>query len=516
MAATLVFASCSDTHETPEGPVDSKAPAYLSISIQTQKSTRGSSDDDGLNESDLKSIYLLTFDANGDLVGVPGGNYYTKLDGAAAVAAPAAVKVSAASAKLLVVVNPGTKLQNVLTGVGSTSSFSSINVAIKSAAVGEITDDLSNITKGFAMINSGDDTGKDKNDVISDPLIDLTNMIKKTSAYPTEDEAKTAAEGARVPVKLERLASKLEFKVKQPKPTTPPGASFTFGNWTVDAVNTTFFPYAEKTILGVVHSGSWYKKNFYTKDPNFSGTVGDGISYATINKTGDYSPQLVAPYTWLAADAKTYAIENTMAAAEQKYGNATRIVIKGTYYPDETWSGDWFNFAGTNYPSLKSLQDAYAIAGATNLQAACDKMFDKIKAFATANSITLVGTDFAGLITDDLKDITNGGEVLKGDKSDNDIIRWYKDGLSYYYYEIRHDNETTKEMDFGKYGIVRNNWYSITLGSVKGAGTPWYPSIDEPGPGDPDPEDPIDESAGYLGITIDIAPWIVWSKEIGV
>ena len=114
----------------------------------------------------------------------------------------------------------------------------------------------------------------------------------------------------------------------------------------------------------------------------------------------------------------------------------------------------------------------------------------------------------------DLAQIKNGGEVLKDGK--NPIIRWYQGGLCYYYYEIRHDNDTDEHMAFGKYGVVRNNWYKLTLGSVKGAGTPWFPDVDKPGPGDPDPGDPIDTSTGYLGITVDVAQWIVWENEIDI
>ena len=71
-------------------------------------------------------------------------------------------------------------------------------------------------------------------------------------------------------------------------------------------------------------------------------------------------------------------------------------------------------------------------------------------------------------------------------------------------------------MALGKYGVVRNNWYKLTLGLVKGPGTPWFPDIDNPGPGDPDPDDPIDTSTGYLGITVEVAPWIIWENEIDI
>ena len=51
---------------------------------------------------------------------------------------------------------------------------------------------------------------------------------------------------------------------------------------------------------------------------------------------------------------------------------------------------------------------------------------------------------------------------------------------------------------------------------TKGPGTPWFPDIDNPGPGDPDPDDPIDTSTGYLGITVEVAPWIIWENEIDI
>ncbi|MCD8164797.1 MAG: fimbria major subunit, partial [Bacteroides sp.] len=136
--------------------------------------------------------------------------------------------------------------------------------------------------------------------------------------------------------------------------------------------------------------------------------------------------------------------------------------------------------------------------------------------YITTNSIPgFNATDFASLTTGDLALIPDnlGGEITKDGK--NAVVRWYQGGLNYYYYEIRH-YDTTSLMAFGKYGVVRNNWYSLTLGSVSGSGTPWYPDINNPGPGDPDPTDPIDEGEGFLGIKVEVAPWIIWSRIIGI
>lgn len=512
MLAAAALASCSKEAGVDQAPVDSSGVAYLSLRVETQKETRASGEDPGANESDLESIYVLTFDDTETIVAVPGtSDYYIKVT----TASPDAMKVSASATKLLVVANPGAKLLSVLNGINSTTIFSTINQAISDVTHAEITDDVANITKGFAMINGGDESGLTAGQKITTPLIPIGSHIKKISDFGgNESQAKAAAEAARVTVKIERLASKLEFKLKGTINVLPAGADFVFGNWTVDAVNSTFYPFAEKTILSVTHNQSAsYVKNFYTKDPNFANNT--GIRYTTINTSGDYSPQLVAPYSWMAASAKAYTLENTMDAPEQLFERATRIVVKGTYYPKDYTGpakGDWFSFAGKNYSTLADLQAACLLDNA--VEAACDKMFAKIKAYATANSIGLTGTDFATLTQADLDQIPNGGEVIKNGK--DVVIRWYQKGLNYYYYEIRHDNENEAEMAFGKYGVVRNNWYSLTLGEVKGAGTPWYPDINNPGPGDPNPKDPIDTSAGYLGITVEVAKWILWGNEISI
>ncbi len=338
-------------------------------------------------------------------------------------------------------------------------------------------------------------------------LIDISNSLKDN-----ENEA----EANRVPVSLERLAAKLDLQEKKDGATTKQeGASFTFGRWTLDAVNSTYFPCAEKYILGSTHTQGIYKKNFYTYDPNFNGA--SGLVFATIDTDNDYSPLLAESYDWQEKATTAYCIENTMDADDQLFGNATRLVIKATYFPSGfNTQGDWFNYAGKNYDGLKKLQEAYNEAGDdSNLKKACDKMFNKINTYASEHpGITISGVNFASLTEEDLSKIPNGGQVIKDGK--DDVIRWYQEGLCYYYYMIRHDNTLDDEMVFGKYGVVRNNWYSLTLNSVGGPGSPWYPEANNPGPGDPDPKDPIDEAAGYLGITVSVAPWIVWENEIDI
>ena len=68
--------------------------------------------------------------------------------------------------------------------------------------------------------------------------------------------------------------------------------------------------------------------------------------------------------------------------------------------------------------------------------------------------------DFAALTQTDLDNlgITNGGEIAKGTG-----VRWFQKSLNYYYYEVRHDNGALGHMEYGKYGVVRNNYYTLRL-----------------------------------------------------
>ena len=110
------------------------------------------------------------------------------------------------------------------------------------------------------------------------------------------------------------------------------------------------------------------------------------------------------------------------------------------------------------------------------LVSACELFYTQIKSELTAND----PGDFASLtqaILDD-NNIQNGGELCKKEG----CIYWYPKSLNYYYYEIRHDNAANSYMEYGKYGVVRNNYYTLTLTKVNGNGTPWYPGG---GPEDP-------------------------------
>ncbi len=524
LAAVAAFglASCSNEENggTPDKIWNDGDIAYMAIDVNLAKATRSGEEAGIESESAIKSLYLITLDADNNVLGIPGGSakYIMLSAGASAFPPkPDPQKVSAAAKKLVAIANPGTELLAVLNSMTVGQAWSVINAAIADVTIGEI-----NGTQGFTMITAGDAKGKTGVAVGTDattankvetPFVNIDGKVKVIES--TEGAAKELADEDRVDVFLERLASKLTVNALDDAALAvqPAGATFYFGNWTVDAVNTTFYPFAVKTLTDGTHiEDGRYAYHFYTQDPNYDDVTPPayhtGLKYGKADPENNFEPELPQE-EWLAKGTATaYVIENTMAAGAQRFGNATRIVIKAEYYPEGFTKGaDWFSFAGVNYKTFAELQTAYAAAAdGSDLKKACD---------AFAAEIGDGTTDFADLDASDLEDIENGGDVMKK-TNDKTPIRWYQGGRNYYYYEIRHDNERDGTMLFSKYGVVRNNSYKLTLNEVSGAGTPWYPDLVNPGDGDPKPEDPIDTASGFLGITVEVNPWIVWETGFGI
>ena len=92
-------------------------------------------------------------------------------------------------------------------------------------------------------------------------------------------------------------------------------------------------------------------------------------------------------------------------------------------------------------------------------------------------------------------------------------VEYFQKGVCYYNILIRHDDAITATMAHGKYGVVRNNWYTLTINSVKQPGTAWIPDKTDP----TDPENPgedNDDEEAYLSVNITVNPWTTWSQGV--
>ena len=96
-------------------------------------------------------------------------------------------------------------------------------------------------------------------------------------------------------------------------------------------------------------------------------------------------------------------------------------------------------------------------------------------------------------------------------------ISTYLNGEAYYIARIKHFNELTpweagqaydsnNAAFLGRYGVLRNNWYELSVNKVSGLG---YPDVPEVKPTVPD-----DENSQYINVSVKILDWAKRSQSI--
>ena len=329
------------------------------------------------------------------------------------------------------------------------------------------------------------------------------------------DAAIAAAEADRSMIYVDRVVAKVSLGTNPDGVKVPAGVTCTFGDWALNITNKSMFPYSEIVMPAGGSTGADYRI-----DPNYE-LAGFDVSQFNYLKVSDKGvlPADFSPMT----DSK-YCLENTMAADAQTQAQTTSAVASAVYTPGSFTVGEsWFRLLGTTYKTLADLQAVYndakaagtaADAAQTQVITLCDQFYARIAKAAAAQGKP-VGGDFASITITELDDLKSGGEYSKPDAAAGETVgvEYFQKGVCYYNILIRHDDAITATMALGKYGVVRNNWYTLTINSVKQPGTPWIPdttnSTDKKDPGEDD-----DDKEAYLSVEITVNPWTTWSQGV--
>ena len=522
----LAMAACSNDDEMTTGVQDQSpvtgGTAYMSVSLNMPKSTGGTRtsglDHGSTAEQKVGTVLLALFDASDICVGtktLSAGEYQLTVGGTPGTVG-SAIQVPATTKTVLAVINPNTDFQNRCV---VSAGWAAINAAFATS----VKDVMVTAEDNFMMINAGDAT-------THKALIDVSGYIKKVGdGYVDATNAKVAAVADPAVIYVERVVAKVSLEeASGGVMVMAPGATCTFGDWALNVTNKDMFPFSEiVTPIGSMSAN-------YRKDNNYAaGEFNKSkFNYLTLDSNG----ALPADFTTMGVDK--YCLENTMDATEQKMAQTTSAVVSAVYTPAGYTAGkSWFRLLGTSYEALTDLQAVYTTAktavtdgSASDLQkqqkTLCDEFYVRIAAMATAQSKTWNASDFASLDIDEMDAIVNGGEASKPavvpdpiDPVNNpDIVQdlgveYFKEGTCYYSILIRHDDAVTGTMELGKYGVVRNNWYTLTIKSVKQPGTPWIP--DPTNPIDPtDPGEDNDEAEAFLAVGITVNSWTTWSQGV--
>lgn len=296
--------------------------------------------------------------------------------------------------------------------------------------------------------------------------------------------------------------------------------------------------------FGIDGESSYYRI-YWAQDCNYVGTGStdpttvntDFTTYYTMDN-GTVTPQ--AP-TWnsnLTADNACYCLENTMDYNQQIDDRTTGVLIKTDYYTffqgdNEATKRSFFicGTSSTKYPE-KQVGEGSALNGTDAfvdyVMGEADKLITTDSYKFKGSGLTIKTTLPSGTYTNvtDVFDFTATSDALIAQRAAVNAvvggrISYYKDGENYYYSSlIRHfqDDEgvsvpaagVTSASDYtlkhlGRYGVVRNNWYEISINSVSGPGDP---TIVPPG-GNPD-----DEAEGYINCTINVLSWAKRSQGV--
>ena len=287
-------------------------------------------------------------------------------------------------------------------------------------------------------------------------------------------------------------------------------------------------------------------RTYFAKDVNYN------VAKPVLAKT-----QAPADGTWIALDKSGYTSENTFDVERMDWQNTTQVAVKAQFNGGE----DFYTINGGNDIYKADVLKTYIATSITNLPAVNNALKAVAKALADQDGTNTYTGTLAVNFTEpaaskDGFDYTvsysfTGGTVAPDDLTDqttvealDDLIEaaqasfvpsFHKGGLAYYNVRIKHFGEyetpwsstepfatvvpgltipqiygtgddATKRF-LGRYGVVRDNWYKLTISDVKKIGTAEPVDVRA----DPTPDDEIEN---YISVHVHILPWVIRNQDV--
>lgn len=371
--------------------------------------------------------------------------------------------------------------------------------------------------------------------------------INKENIYSSKEKAEAGTSAATVYV--ERGVAKMSVtdpttKTVIDKATnTPTQSTVEFNNWALDITNKKTYAVHNIDGLSTDFSDIWTTPRFigtnsrvyWGKDPNYN--------LDHLNKT-DKEAEREAEFNFIKATSginktfteSAYCLENTFNLANMYQGQTTRVIFKATYTPKDDAGNPLADKDGTFYTigNMTTILNEAALKTAVNTAATsvlpgCTVDYTNLKQEGS-HVITLTDIkDPTGktLVADTVYSGKTGTEIVKeindklglkaGRPEEMVGINTYLRGVTYYIARVKHFGSLTPWNSgesygdnnlkyLGRYGMLRNNWYDLTVGNVYGPGYPGVPPVD--------PTQPDDENEKYLSVSVKILSWAKRSDTV--
>lgn len=381
-----------------------------------------------------------------------------------------------------------------------------------------------------------------------------TTLVNIDKVYATKQKAET---NAATTIHVERgLAKVTVASADFTKTFTPSGTKYNKDEvkitaWNLDVTNNSTFPIHKTTGLNSPFTTIWsastdpapstgrfvdaansaFKRVHWGVDPNYSTDLDETACKNAFN--------ILTPNAEINGTAKEpqYCLENTFDIKHMLQGQTTRVVFKATYKPDGITKGNTFYKIGnsTDLWSEENLKKQIKTVALNVMR------ITKAEEQAKYDVDLSKGSNISGVAGHQhlvkAENITYSGEAASSQVkpaaitaineklglSDAAGISTYLNGEAYYIARIKHfgdvqtpwnegdetygDNDATQNNKYlGRYGVLRNNWYELTVNSVSGPGTPDVPTIK--------PDVPDDESYKYISVSVKILSWAKRSQMV--
>lgn len=274
-----------------------------------------------------------------------------------------------------------------------------------------------------------------------------------------------------------------------------------------------------------------FKRVYWGIDPNYSMDLSDLTKCKTQFTLAEADGNGVTWNDGSGSDKPLYCMENTFDINNMLQGQTTRVLLKATYTPNA--------LASATEKTFFMIGNSSDIWTKDNLiKQITSKAKEALKTTAEL-TVVLKGDLLAAgthVLTTENVSIKEGEGETATEKVDADLvaklntklgldatngfgIKTYKNGESYYIARIKHfGDELTpwaagdeiyggKNLNWlGRYGVLRNNWYDLTINKISGPGYPDVPEVK--------PETPDDEDTKYINVSVKILDWAKRSQSV--
>ena len=520
MGAIAILASCAGNHEIPEpgkqNPEEGALVALFNVNLPSTSGTRVEFENATQEENAVKNVQFFIYkSSDNDYECVAVSDKLTPSTQAGSndvqVKATVAFKVTdeiSTSDKLygLAIVNVSDDSKNGFSVPVKGQKFSQWATVITATSgnpfIASVGDVACYTMTNAATWDYNETTAPENGSLHTSPAetgAKLTVLVKlDASAF---SKAPSAPEKSAGTFYVQRGVAKVVVNENKAVPSAMSGThKFELTAWQLDVTNTKTYPVQNvSNIVDEITAIGGGAPHFYThnsasevgfshiwwaKDPNYdssdSYTADDFKKESTVTGTPG-SPQ--------------YCLENTMDYGQQLQDRVTRVILKGKYKIDGTEAKS-FVFNPAN---------------------------DKVYVLGDAEADEISGADPDGLIA--LKSVVKGeslttiAQALSLDSEGNGKVKYYKDGETYYTALIHHFDPaeeapfdpaddisegrvTYSAKHLGRFGVLRNNYYSITLNKVLGYGSPVIPAPDAT-----KTADEVEKTSHNVEVAINVLKW---------